>query len=110
MLKNWKITLNSTDIDKCEPRMVEILSDYSDENGVNVCSLARVKSCFTFFHRVVMEDFHLTRWIPRSEMLSFSHRVPAFVIVDIKDHDIPKGSCHLEPSALPKEDHKLTHV
>jgi len=101
MLKNWKITLNSTDIDKCEPRMVEILSDYSDENGVNVCSLARVKSYFTFFHRVVMEDFHLTRWIPRSEMLSFSHRVPAFVIVDIKDHDIPKGSCHLEPSALP---------
>ncbi|EES04139.1 uncharacterized protein LOC8059390 [Sorghum bicolor] len=101
MLKNWKITLNSTDIDKCEPRMVEILSDYSDENGVNVCSLARVKSCFTFFHRVVMEDFHLTRWISRSEMLSFSHRVPAFVIVDIKDHDIPKGSWHLEPSALP---------
>ncbi|KAJ1286921.1 hypothetical protein BS78_03G389800 [Paspalum vaginatum] len=101
MLKNWKITLNSTDIDKCEPRMVEILSDYSDESGVNVCWLARVKGCLTFFHRVELEDFHLTRWIPRSELLSFSHRVPAFVVVDIKDHDIPKGSWHLEPSALP---------
>ncbi|CAO2167596.1 unnamed protein product [Urochloa humidicola] len=99
--RNWKITLNSTDIDKCEPRMVEILSDYSDENGVNVCSLARVKGCLTFFHRVVIEDFHLTRWIPRSEMLCFSHRVPAYVVVQIKDCDIPKGSWHLEPSALP---------
>lgn len=101
MLKNWKTTLNSTDIDKCEPRMVEILSDYSDENGVNVCRLARAKGCLTFFHRVVMEDFHLTRWIPRSEMLSFSHRVPAFVVLEIKDPGIPKGSWHLEPSALP---------
>lgn len=101
MLKNWRITLNTTDIDKCEPRMVEILSEYSDENGVNVCSLARVKGCFTFFHRVAVEDFCLTRWIPRSEMLSFSHRVPAFDIVDIKDHDIPQGSWYLEPSALP---------
>ncbi|OEL13188.1 hypothetical protein BAE44_0025793 [Dichanthelium oligosanthes] len=101
MYKNWKPTLNSTDIDKCEPRMVEILTDYSDENGVNVCSLVRVKGYLTFFHRVVMEDFHLTRWIPRSEMLSFSHRVPAFIIVEIKDHDIPKGSWHLESSALP---------
>jgi curved DNA-binding protein CbpA len=101
MYKNWKITLNSTDIDKCEPRMVEILSDYSDESGVNVCSLVRVKGCLTFFHRVVMEDFHLTRWIPRSEVLSFSHRVPAFIVVEIKDLAIPKGSWHLEPSALP---------
>ncbi|KAL6613892.1 hypothetical protein ACP70R_036162 [Stipagrostis hirtigluma subsp. patula] len=99
--KNWKISLNSTDIDKCEPRMVEILSDYSDENGVNVCSLARLKGCLTFFHRVVMEDFHLTKWFPRSEMLSFSHRVPAFVVIETKDHDLPNGSLHLEPSALP---------
>ncbi|KAF8762453.1 hypothetical protein HU200_009417 [Digitaria exilis] len=102
MHKKWKITLNSIDIDKCEPRMVEILSDYSDENGVHVCSLARVKGCLTFFHRVVMEDFHLTRWIPRSEMLSFSHRVPAFIVVEIKDHTIPEGSWHLEPCALPR--------
>ncbi|CAO2195756.1 unnamed protein product [Urochloa humidicola] len=99
--KNWKITLNSTDIDKCEPRMVEILSDYSDENGVNVCSLVRLKGCLTFFHRAVVEDFHLTRWILRSEMLNFSHRVPAYIIVEFKDGDIPKGSWHLEPSALP---------
>jgi hypothetical protein len=28
-LTNWKITLSSTDIDKCEPRIAEILSDYS---------------------------------------------------------------------------------
>jgi len=101
MYKNWKVTSNSNDIDSCEIRMVEILSDYSDENGVNVGSLVRVKGCLTFFHRLVMEDFHLTRWIPRSEMLRLSHRVPAFIVVGIKGHDIPKGSWHLEPSALP---------
>ncbi|CAM0884487.1 unnamed protein product [Alopecurus aequalis] len=65
MYKNWKITLNSTDIDNCEPRMVEILSDYTDENGVNACSLTRVKGCLSFFQRVLQEDFHLTRWISR---------------------------------------------
>lgn len=101
MYKKWKITLNSTEIDKCELRMVEVLSDYSDENGVNACSLTRVKGCLSFFQRVLLEDFHLTRWISRSEMLSFSHRVPAFVVVEIKERDIPKGSWHLEPSALP---------
>uniref|UniRef100_A0ACD5XG74 Uncharacterized protein n=1 Tax=Avena sativa TaxID=4498 RepID=A0ACD5XG74_AVESA len=66
MYKNWKITLNSTDIDNCEPRMVEILSDCTDENGVNACSLMRVKGCLSFFQRVLLEDFHLTRWISRS--------------------------------------------
>jgi hypothetical protein len=101
MYKNWKITLNSTDIDNCEPRMVEILSDYTDEDGVNACSLTRVKGCLSFFQRVLLEDFHLTRWISRSEMLSFSHRVPAFVVIEIKEHHIPQGSWHLEPSALP---------
>lgn len=101
MYKNWKITLNSTDIDKCEPRMVEILSDYTDENGVNVCSLTRVKGCLSFFQRALLEDFHLTRWISKSEMLSFSHRVPAFVVIEIRERDIPQGSWHLEPSALP---------
>uniref|UniRef100_A0A453GE83 J domain-containing protein n=1 Tax=Aegilops tauschii subsp. strangulata TaxID=200361 RepID=A0A453GE83_AEGTS len=63
MYKNWKITLNSTDIDKCEPRMVEILSDYTDENGVNVCSLTRVKGCLSFFQRALLEGFHLTRFL-----------------------------------------------
>uniref|UniRef100_A0ACD5WIM4 Uncharacterized protein n=1 Tax=Avena sativa TaxID=4498 RepID=A0ACD5WIM4_AVESA len=101
MYKNWKITLNSTDIDNCEPRMVEILSDYTDETGVNACSLTRVKGCLSFFQRVLLEDFHLTRWISRSEMLSFSHRVPAFVVIEIRERDIPQGSWHLEPSALP---------
>ncbi|KAF7025551.1 hypothetical protein CFC21_037724 [Triticum aestivum] len=101
MYKNWKITLNSTDIDKCEPRMVEILSDYTDENGVNVCSLTRVKGCLSFFQRALLEGFHLTRWISKSEMLSFSHRVPAFVVIEIRERDIPQGSWHLEPSALP---------
>ncbi|VAH83971.1 unnamed protein product [Triticum turgidum subsp. durum] len=101
MYKNWKITLNSTDIEKCEPRMVEILSDYTDENGVNVCSLTRVKGCLSFFQRALLEGFHLTRWISKSEMLSFSHRVPAFVVIEIRERDIPQGSWHLEPSALP---------
>uniref|UniRef100_A0A0D9V9T3 J domain-containing protein n=1 Tax=Leersia perrieri TaxID=77586 RepID=A0A0D9V9T3_9ORYZ len=101
MYKNWKITLSSSDIDKCEPCMVEILSDYSDEVGVNVCRLTRVKGFLSFFQRVTVEDFHLTRLISRSDMLSFSHRVPAFVVIEIKDRDIPKGSWHLEPNALP---------
>ncbi|KAG8078955.1 hypothetical protein GUJ93_ZPchr0007g4197 [Zizania palustris] len=101
MYKSWKITFNSTDIEKCEPRMVEILSDYSDEIGVNACRLTRVKGCLSFFQRVLLEDFHLTRVISRSEMLSFSHRVPAFVVIEIKDRNIPKGSWHLEPNALP---------
>ncbi|KAM3335056.1 hypothetical protein ACQJBY_029455 [Aegilops geniculata] len=101
MYNNWKITLNSTDIDKCEPRMVEILSDYTDENGVNVCSLTRVKGCLSFFQRALLEGFHLTKWISKSEMLSFSHRVPAFVVIEIRERDIPQGSWHLEPSALP---------
>lgn len=101
MYKNWKIAFSNADIDKCEPRMVEILSDYSDEIGVNVCRLTRVKGCLTFFQRVIVEDFHLTKLISRSEMLSFSHRVPAYVVIEIKDRDIPKGSWHLEPNALP---------
>lgn len=101
MYKNWNFKWKQTDHIPYECRLVEILSDYSEENGLIICSLVEVNGRLTFFQRQLYEGYQLTRQLSRLEMLSFSHRIPAFSVRGVKDSDIPKGSLHLEPDALP---------
>lgn len=101
MYENWNGNWKNSDHVRCQCRVVEILSDFSEEAGINICSLIEVKGCLTFFQRQLYEGFQLTRQLSGPEVLSFSHRIPAFTVVGIRDGKIPKGSWHLEPDALP---------
>lgn len=67
---NWR----SSALSGYQCRVVEILSDFSEENGVSICSLAEVPGRLTFFQRQLLHDgLELTKQLSRFELLSFSH-------------------------------------
>jgi Domain of unknown function (DUF3444) len=86
-----------------EFRMVEILSDYfSEERRINVGTLSEVEGSLTFFQRQFHDGFRLTKWVTRSEMLGFSHQVPAYRVMGHEEQPgLPEMMFQLEPSALP---------
>ncbi|KAK1407139.1 hypothetical protein QVD17_38750 [Tagetes erecta] len=105
--KNWKSGWNRGNFDTCKCWVVEILSDFSDGEKMMVARLIEVKGCLTFFQRMQGEDgFEMVRGFSKREMLSFSHRIPAFRVPGIGGHGIPESSWHLEPNALPPNNGK----
>ncbi|XP_068666648.1 uncharacterized protein [Aristolochia californica] len=95
--RNWKLS----DHKNSEIQVVEILSDFVEEVGVRISSLVQVNGCVTFFQRQLYEGFQLSRTIPKTEMLSFSHRIPAYNVPGVEAYGIPKSSWHLEADSLP---------
>ncbi|KAG6513532.1 uncharacterized protein LOC121969535 [Zingiber officinale] len=100
LYRNWNKSWRSSDFLHYKCRVVEILSDFS-ESGISIRSLVEVDGYMTFFTKQLDDGFQLTKQLNRVEMLSFSHRIPAYSVVDIKNNAIPQGSWHLEPDALP---------
>lgn len=100
LYRNWNKGWRSSDFLHCKCRVVEILSDLS-ESGISIRSLVEVDGYMTFFTKQLHDGFQLTKQLNRLEMLSFSHRIPAYSVVNIKNNAIPQGSWHLEPDALP---------
>ncbi|KAL2939653.1 DnaJ-like protein subfamily B member 14 [Bienertia sinuspersici] len=82
-------------------RIVEIVSDFAENSGLQIANLEEVPGYKTFFQKQVGDGFALNQVIPRSEMLSFSHRIEAFVVPGVEAYGIPECSWHLEPDALP---------
>ncbi|CAO2829688.1 unnamed protein product [Amaranthus hypochondriacus] len=101
MYKNWNIRWKLQNLINCHCRIVEVISDFTDPFGISTASLEEVPGFKTFYRKQLSDGFALNRVIPRSEMLSFSHRIEAFVVPGIEAHGIPECSWHLEPDALP---------
>nr|DAD20258.1 TPA_asm: hypothetical protein HUJ06_021721 [Nelumbo nucifera] len=66
--------------------MVEVLGDYTEELGV----------CAVYQNNM---DSKAIRWIPRREMLRFSHQVPSWSLKEISN--LPEGYWDLDPAATP---------
>ncbi|KAJ0974597.1 hypothetical protein J5N97_016562 [Dioscorea zingiberensis] len=101
MYEHWNSRWKKSNLVDCQCRIVEILSNYSEETGLSVCSLIEVPGCITLFHRQLHDGFLLTMHLSKFEMLGFSHQIPAFTVQLTRDHCIPQGSWHLDPAALP---------
>ncbi|KAK9678089.1 hypothetical protein RND81_11G187200 [Saponaria officinalis] len=101
MYRNWNTKWKKNDFDRSHCRIVQITSDFCEQGGVQVSSLEQVPGYKTFFQKQLCDGFALNRAVRRGEMLSFSHRVEAFVVPGIQAHGIPECSWHLEPDALP---------
>ncbi|KAJ4757691.1 DNAJ heat shock N-terminal domain-containing protein-like [Rhynchospora pubera] len=101
--KSRGMKLNKAEYYRDEFRMVEILSDYiSEERRINVGSLTEVDGSLTFYQRQFHDGFRLTKWVTRSEMLGFSHRVPAYRVTGHEGQPgLPEVMFQLEPAALP---------
>lgn len=101
MYQNWSSEWKLPDYERYQCWIVEILSDFSEEEKMMVARLGEVKGCLTFFQRFQRDGFDMSRTVSKTEMLSFSHQIPAFRVPGIGRYGIPESCWHLEPNALP---------
>ncbi|KAK9060411.1 hypothetical protein SSX86_021115 [Deinandra increscens subsp. villosa] len=80
--------------------VVEVVADYNDEHGVCVTPLVKLDGYKTVYQRDPSE--HAVRWVPKREMLRFSHQVPSCLLTG-QDLKLPDGCWDLDPAATPEE-------
>ncbi|XAR55273.1 hypothetical protein NMG60_11035304 [Bertholletia excelsa] len=100
--QNWSPDWNRTTPDEVRHKyeMVEILDDYSEELGLCVTPLVKLDQFKTVYRRNKSKD--AIQWIPRREMLRFSHQVPSWPIKG-EGTNLPDGCWDLDPAAIPIE-------
>ncbi|KAI3465536.1 hypothetical protein Pfo_022199 [Paulownia fortunei] len=98
--RNWSPDWNRTTPDEVRHQyeMVEVLDDYSEENGVWVAPLIKLDGYNTVYQRNA--NTNAIRWIPRREMLRFSHQVPSCSL-KAENTNLPEGCWDLDPAATP---------
>ncbi|KAL8150969.1 hypothetical protein V2J09_020777 [Rumex salicifolius] len=100
--RNWSREWNrSTPYDvRHQYEMVEVVGEFSEEvDGLSVVRLAKVTGFKTVYRKKAGKDG--IWWIPRREMVRFSHQVPCLTLNDEKD--LPEGCWELDPAATPDE-------
>ncbi|KAL4555375.1 hypothetical protein LXL04_037993 [Taraxacum kok-saghyz] len=99
--KNWSVDWNRKTAKEVRHQyeMVEVVEDYSEDRGVCVTYLGKLKGYKTVYQRDLRNG---SFWIPRREMLRFSHQVPSCLLRG-KDLNLPDGCWDLDPAATPEE-------
>ncbi|KAL7128564.1 hypothetical protein ABFS83_13G004200 [Erythranthe nasuta] len=100
--RNWSSDWNRATPDEVRHQyeMVEILEDYSEENGVWVTPLIKLDGYKTVYQR--NNDKNAVQWIQRREMLRFSHQVPSCSL-KIAGTELPDDCWDLDSAAIPDE-------
>ncbi|KAL1201039.1 Chaperone protein dnaJ 49 [Cardamine amara subsp. amara] len=100
--KNWSPDWNNSTPDEVRHQyeMVEILDEYSEQFGVSIAPLVKVEGYKTVYTRKDKEES--TKWIPRKEMLRFSHQVPSWFLKE-ETIGVPGNCWDLDPAAIPEE-------
>uniref|UniRef100_A0A2P2PIR5 Uncharacterized protein MANES_09G000600 n=1 Tax=Rhizophora mucronata TaxID=61149 RepID=A0A2P2PIR5_RHIMU len=103
LYRYWSPEWNENTPDKVVHKydMVEVLDDYSEEQGISVSPLIKVTGFKTVF--CSNTDPSAVRRIPKEEMLCFSHQVPDYLLTGEEANNAPKGFRELDPAATPLE-------
>eukprot|EP00250_Pteridium_aquilinum_P012072 c20492_g1_i1 orf=613-3051(+) len=100
LYKDWD-TLKAKD-KKTGYIIVEVLTDFKEEEGVQVCQLEKLDGFKTLFQRRSGEE-HL-EWIHvTSDLRRFSHQVPAYRLTPAQVPGIKEGCWELDPASTPLE-------
>ncbi|RVW95171.1 hypothetical protein CK203_025615 [Vitis vinifera] len=102
LYRNWSPDWNRSTPDEVRHQyeMVEVLDDYSEELGVCIVPLVKLDGFKTVYQRNT--DKNAIQWIPRREMLRFSHQVPSWLLKG-EASNLPEGCWDLDPAATPDE-------
>ncbi|XP_073282522.1 uncharacterized protein [Primulina huaijiensis] len=100
--RNWSPDWNRTTPHNVRHQyeMVEVIEDYSEDHGVWVTPLVKLDGFKTVYQRNT--NSNAVRWIPRREMLRFSHQVPSCSL-KVEGMNLPEGCWDLDPAATPDE-------
>lgn len=93
LYKVWKPHKGATRI--CE--LVEVISHYNEELGVEVAGLFKVTGYTSIYCRKGMKGACL---IPTSELTRFSHQIPAFYLVGNEVSGLPEDCVDLDMAAI----------
>lgn len=98
--RNWSPDWNQSTPDNVrhEYDMVEVLYDYSEDLGVCVTPLIKLSGFKTVYKR--NPDQGAEKWIPRREMVRFSHQVPSWLL-NGEEANLPDRCFDLDPAATP---------
>ncbi|KAD5318207.1 hypothetical protein R6Q59_033475 [Mikania micrantha] len=97
--RNWSVDWNRTTPKEVRHQyeMVEVVEDYCEELGVCVTPLVKLDG-----YKTVYQRDSSTHWIPRREMLRFSHQVPSCLLKG-QAMNLPDGCWDLDPAATPEQ-------
>lgn len=103
LYRNWSLDWNEFTEDEIIQKydMVEVLEDYSEEQGVNVAPLVKLAGFKTVFRQNV--DPTKIRNISKAQMFRFSYQVPSYMLTGEEGPNAPKGCLELDPAATPME-------
>ncbi|KAK9104132.1 hypothetical protein Scep_020976 [Stephania cephalantha] len=103
LYRNWSPDWDQNTSDEVMHKydMVEVLDDYSEDQGVSVTPLVKVAGFKTVFHQHL--DPAAVKKIPREEMFRLSHQVPSYLFMGHEAQNVPKGCRELDPAATPLE-------
>ncbi|MCO5586312.1 hypothetical protein L7F22_040251 [Adiantum nelumboides] len=97
LYKDWTSLI--TKDDKHGYELVEVLTDFSEDAGVQLCLLVKVEG-FKPVYRQLSEVVY--RVLP-TEMRRFSHNIPARALSGGQVLDCIKGCFELDPASIPRE-------
>ncbi|KAK3154181.1 hypothetical protein QOZ80_2BG0187280 [Eleusine coracana subsp. coracana] len=101
LYRNWSSDWNELTPDDViyKYEIVEVIDDFTEEQGVNVTPLLKVAGFKAVFHRLTGPD--VVRRIPKEELFRFSHQVPSRLLTGEERNNAPKGCHELDPAATP---------
>ncbi|XP_062219140.1 uncharacterized protein LOC133918980 [Phragmites australis] len=101
LYRNWSPDWNELTPDDVvyKYEVVEVIDDFTEEQGVTVIPLLKVAGFKAIFHRHTGPD--VIRRIPKEELFRFSHRVPSRLLTGEEGDKSPKGCHELDPAATP---------
>ncbi|XP_024012436.1 uncharacterized protein LOC18019170 [Eutrema salsugineum] len=104
LFKNWDINWSSEPDShrKYEYEIVEILSNYTDGDGVSVAFLHKAKGFASVFFRMGSGDADTFQILPHS-LYRFSHMIPSFKMKRVDKKGVPKDAYELDQAALPEK-------
>ncbi|KAK6930098.1 DnaJ domain [Dillenia turbinata] len=104
LYKNWNVKLKASELEYCEYDIVEVVQE--NEMKVEVLVLERVNG-FTSVFKPQLKDKCVVKWdIPRTELLKFSHQIPAFRLTEERSGSL-RGYWELDPASVP---HNILHL
>ncbi|XP_057425397.1 uncharacterized protein LOC130718788 [Lotus japonicus] len=85
---------------KGEFEFVEILSDFTQNVGIEVARLVKVKGFVSLFQKSKKKGVNVFYVLP-NELYRFSHRIPSYKMTGKERKGVPKGCFELDTLALP---------
>lgn len=104
VFKDWDIKWSSDPEShtKYKFEIVEVLSDFDNDNGILVAFMVKVEGFVSLFQKTSRARLAEHR-IPSSELFRFSHHIPSLKLTGNERADVPVGSFELDTASLPDD-------